>query len=449
MRTAILCVDDEAIVRTSLKGELRAHFGTQHRLEMTESGEAALEVLDEMDEEGVDLAVIIVDQIMPGMKGDELLIEVHRRYPRTKKILLTGQASADAVGNAVNGADLYSYISKPWAREEMLLTVREAARSYTQDRKLDEQNEELRGLNLEIRRKMEAFFSFVPREFLQLLGVGEAYDSVSPGMGVDMDMAVLFSDIRRFTNLCEGISPAECVKFINDYVTRVAEPIHAHGGFVEGFSGDGIMAMFPGAGGGAMDGADNAVAAGIGMGRALVGFNEDRARLGLATVDMGVGVNAGHITLGMIGQAGRLKCGVAGDTVNLASRVESLTKKYGVHMLVSDSVIRALSNPAAFAFRQVDRVQVMGRTSPVDLFEVLDTEAGYSAGARLSGLRQFNEAIELYYTAEFTAAGRLFAECLVLDPTDNVALRFLSRCHKYGVKGVDASWAGVERVQHK
>jgi len=139
----ILCVDDEKMVLESLKEQLKRHFGTECSIEIFESGEDALEILEEFLEQGQDVAVIISDQIMPGFKGDELLIEVHRRSPKTLKILLTGQAGVDAVGNAVNLANLYRYIPKPWEQADLTLTVKEALRSYFQDQQLESQNQKL------------------------------------------------------------------------------------------------------------------------------------------------------------------------------------------------------------------------------------------------------------------------------------------------------------------
>jgi putative two-component system response regulator len=125
-RPTILCVDDERIVLLSLKTELRAQLGSEARIETAESGEEALAVLDELQAEGAALALILSDLRMPGMNGDALLARVHERSPDTLKVLLTGYADLDAVANAVNKAGLYRYLTKPWRREDLILTVREA-----------------------------------------------------------------------------------------------------------------------------------------------------------------------------------------------------------------------------------------------------------------------------------------------------------------------------------
>ncbi|MDJ0681075.1 MAG: response regulator [Xenococcaceae cyanobacterium MO_167.B52] len=149
-RQAIICVDDERVVLISLRDQLTNHFGNDYEIELAETGEEALEIFEELQQEGISIPVIIADQIMPGMKGDELLIQIHASYPQTFKIMLTGQASADAVGNALNHANLYRYIAKPWETIDLCLTVTEAIRSYGQDRQLAQQNQELQKKNQQL-----------------------------------------------------------------------------------------------------------------------------------------------------------------------------------------------------------------------------------------------------------------------------------------------------------
>lgn len=144
---AILCVDDELIVLDSLKEQLKRSFGNNYYIEVAESGEEALLVIEELQRDGIEIALIISDQIMPRIKGDELLIKIHPQNPKMLKILLTGQASTEAVVNAVNGANLYRYVTKPWDEADLCLTVTEALRSYTQEQQLTQQNEALQKIN--------------------------------------------------------------------------------------------------------------------------------------------------------------------------------------------------------------------------------------------------------------------------------------------------------------
>ncbi|MFW5658363.1 MAG: SpoIIE family protein phosphatase [Bacteroidota bacterium] len=143
----ILCVDDDPTVLQSLKQELMSGLDGEFSFELSESGEEGLEIVEELIEDGHSIPVIISDQLMPGMKGDEFLTKVNKKYPAIRKILLTGQASASAVGNAVNSANLYRYISKPWDADDLLQTVKEAAKSYFADFRLEQQVQLLTDIN--------------------------------------------------------------------------------------------------------------------------------------------------------------------------------------------------------------------------------------------------------------------------------------------------------------
>ncbi len=151
----ILCIDDEAIVLDALKEQILQEFEDDFLVEVAESGEEALEILDELQGERRIIPVIIADFIMPGMKGDELLARFHEKLPAAKKILLTGQASIEGVSNAVNQADLYRFISKPWEKEDLSITIREAIKSFDQEIMIRNQNEELRELNTDLEKKVE------------------------------------------------------------------------------------------------------------------------------------------------------------------------------------------------------------------------------------------------------------------------------------------------------
>ncbi|OQY54877.1 MAG: hypothetical protein B6247_09795 [Candidatus Parabeggiatoa sp. nov. 2] len=136
-KPVILCVDDEQMLLVSLKQQLKHQFGNDYQIETAESGEEALDIVEELFEDNIELPLVISDQLMPGgIKGDELLTQIHAIAPKTLKILLTGQANAEAVGKAVNSANLYRYMSKPWEPTDLNLTVTEAIRRYFQDKEL-------------------------------------------------------------------------------------------------------------------------------------------------------------------------------------------------------------------------------------------------------------------------------------------------------------------------
>lgn len=153
-KQVILCVDDEKMILDSLYYQLRQYLGNSYHIETAETGEEAIELLAELHQEQVEIPLIICDQIMPGLKGDELLIKIHAQSPQILKILLTGQASIETVANAVNYANLYRYISKPWDSVDLCMTITEALRSYEQSKQLLAQNETLKILNTSLEQKV-------------------------------------------------------------------------------------------------------------------------------------------------------------------------------------------------------------------------------------------------------------------------------------------------------
>ncbi|MEG4105436.1 PAS domain S-box protein [Microcoleus sp. S13_C5] len=154
-KPVIICVDDEPIILESLKIELKKTLGEEHLLETAEGGEDALELIEELLAEGCEIVAVISDYLMPNIKGDELLKQIHRMSPKTIKIMLTGQADLEAVANTIKYAKLYRYISKPWQSEDLKLTVKEAINSYFREKQLAEKNAQLQELNQELETLVE------------------------------------------------------------------------------------------------------------------------------------------------------------------------------------------------------------------------------------------------------------------------------------------------------
>jgi diguanylate cyclase (GGDEF)-like protein len=146
----ILCVDDDSTVLHALRSVFSSHFGPEIEVEFAESGDEALEIANELKEQGRELGLVISDFMMPGMKGDEFLVRLHDLSPNTVKILLTGQSDLTGVKRAINHANLYRFLEKPFLNDDIVLTVKGAVRAYCQERDLIRQNEELRRLNAEL-----------------------------------------------------------------------------------------------------------------------------------------------------------------------------------------------------------------------------------------------------------------------------------------------------------
>ncbi len=132
MKLIMICVDDEKVILDSLKAQLKSAFGNIYSYELAENGDDALELIEELEESGQadNIVVIVSDWLMPGMKGDELLIRIHQRFPRVIKLLLTGQADEVAIQRAISQANLHKCLRKPWSEEELVNCIRSALDEY-------------------------------------------------------------------------------------------------------------------------------------------------------------------------------------------------------------------------------------------------------------------------------------------------------------------------------
>jgi class 3 adenylate cyclase len=283
------------------------------------------------------------------------------------------------------------------------------------------------------RAQTEAFAHFVPRPFLQQLERRSVMD-VRLGDAVRADLAVLFSDLRGFTSLSERLGVDASFALLNEYLAEMEPPIHANGGFVDKFIGDGIMALF-------VDRTEGAVAAAVGMHAALRRFN---LRDDLPTLQMGIGIHAGPAMLGTVGSSDRMETTVIGDTVNTASRIEGMTKAYAAPTLVSEAVAGRLTDPMHFTLRQVGRVRALGKEHDTTVFEVLDGRTPEERTALAGTLAKFEAALEAWYAGDLAMARDGFAECHAAAPFDLLAEAYVGRCSSVLAKGVPEDWDGVD-----
>ncbi len=227
------------------------------------------------------------------------------------------------------------------------------ARLYSSTKEL---NEQLLSLN-------KAYERFLPKDFLSLLGKKSVVD-VELGDHVQATMSVLFADIRNFTGFSETLSPDENFNFINSFLSMMGPIIRKHHGFIDKYIGDAIMALYP-------RDADDAVSCAQDMQRALLTFNQVRIAKGKLPIAIGIGINTGLLMLGTIGEANRMNATVISDTVNIASRVESLTKKYQPSTLITEDTYNQLRNPARYHLAVVDqKVLVKGKAKPIAIYGV-------------------------------------------------------------------------------
>ncbi len=287
-------------------------------------------------------------------------------------------------------------------------------------------------------RLIEAQRRFVPSEFLESLHHHDIA-RVDPGEHVAKTMSVLFADLRNFTPLAERLDPRSVMELLNRYFVSMEPQISQTGGFIDSFDGDGIKALFDVP-------ADAAVRAGIGMWRALDEFNRRSAALSQPQLQMGIGINTGRVVLGVVGGRNRMQCSFIGDTANLASRIEQLTKFYRARLLITDHTFHSLNESNAFAIRIVDRVAVKGKNAGVQLYEVIDAEAPERRVVKLETRALLGSAMEKYFGREFKIARTAFERMCFEAPDDVVPALFAERCVRYLQEPPPEDWNGFERL---
>ena len=222
--------------------------------------------------------------------------------------------------------------------------------------------------------------------------------------GQELDATVMFTDLRGFTALCQDLPPRTALALLNEFLAEIAAAVEAHGGVVDKYLGDGVMAVF-GAPVTRPDDAHPAVAAALDIRDRVARLRRRLAAQGRPAPEIGIGVNTARVVAGNVGTASRLNYTVLGDGVNLAARLESLTKRYEVPIIVSD---RTRSCVDGFVFRELDKVRVMGRREAERIWEPLARDGELDAAA-IDRLVRWHEALQLFRQRDFSCATDYFA----------------------------------------
>lgn len=300
---------------------------------------------------------------------------------------------------------------------------------------------QLEEFNMNLTMINKSLQKFVPKDFVQFLDK-ENITEVHLGDSVQQDMSILFSDIRSFTTISESMSPKDNFGFLNSYLKVTSPVIRKNKGFIDKYIGDAIMALFP-------ETASNAVDAGIEMLDEVHKLNVKRKEWGRVPIQIGIGIHTGAPMLGIIGEEKRFEFTVISDAVNLASRIEGLTKAYSASILISEDTLAAIKNPDKYIYRMVDKVKVKGKNNPVTIYEILNGNSERIINLKLSTKKQFEEGVELYLVEKFDEASALFKEILKIDPKDTAVSLYLERSKYYSVHGVPLNWEGAWKLDSK
>ncbi|WP_061262062.1 adenylate/guanylate cyclase domain-containing protein [Leptospira interrogans] len=331
------------------------------------------------------------------------------------------------------------------------LTTILANRFISLYRQSEDLNIELSQQKLELARQKNAFFRFVPVQFLNVLGKNSAVE-VNLGDSVLKEMSVLFTDIRSFTTISEQMTPEENFRFINDYLASMEPVVQRHEGFVDKFMGDGILALFSGDGEitrSHQTSADKAILAAIEMKKKVQTINAQAKDSHFRGLKIGIGINTGNLMLGTVGSRSRLDTTVIGDTVNVASRLESLTNLYRADILITKSTLSAMTIADNLAIREIDSVVVKGKTDPIIIYEIYEADEPLIRKLKDATLSLITRGIILYKVADFQEALINFEQALKIFPEDIVPILYRKRCQEYITSPPIGNWVGVQHLLEK
>jgi class 3 adenylate cyclase len=292
-----------------------------------------------------------------------------------------------------------------------------------------------------ILRIHEVTKKFVPNEFIRSLGK-EVITDIRLGDQVEKIVTVLFTDIRDFTTLSEKMTPEENFHFVSSFNSRLGPIIRSNQGFINQYLGDSIMAIFP-------EKPEDALNAAIHMQREIHELNKERIAAGLPAIKAGIGMHTGSLIMGITGDEHRMDAATISDTVNTASRIESLTKYYKSPLLLSQDTQQYLNGHYKFYLRQLGTVRLKGKHKPLSIVECINGYDPAEFEKKLSTLSYFNEAMNFYRDRKFDNAIELFQMILAIDPEDHTAKFFMENAARFLSHGLPENWTGAEEMLSK
>jgi two-component system sensor histidine kinase ChiS len=276
----------------------------------------------------------------------------------------------------------------------------------------------------------EAYGKYLPGSFLKMLDKRRIIDFKLGDMA-EKEMTIMFSDIRSYTNLSESMSPHDNFRFLVKYLKQIGEMLNKNKGFPVQYYGDGVMAMFHGK-------TDYPVHAALDMHKQVALYSADRVKKGRRPINIGVGLHTGNVIMGIRGDDWRWEGGIVGDSVNIASRIEGLTKMFGASTILTEDVFTRLEKPAQFHFRYLGKVQVKGKDKPLKIYELLDAENPETFSSKMKILDAFNEAVHCFLNNDWNKALALFRE-VMSEYDDKATAYYISIIQEAGAENAAAT----------
>lgn len=287
----------------------------------------------------------------------------------------------------------------------------------------------------------EVTMKFVPSAFIKSLGK-EVITDIKLGDQIEKEVTVLFTDIRDFTTLSEGMSPEENFLFVSSFNGRMGPIISSYNGFINQYLGDSIMAIFP-------DDPKDALLAAIAMQQSLQEYNHQRQALGLPLIRIGIGMHTGSLIMGITGDEHRMDAATISDTVNTAARIEGLTKYFRTSILVSEATMARIKGKEEFHLRYLGKVQLKGKYKALGIHECFSGYEFDLVTSRMESLPMFNQGLQAYLEGNFAEAVGTFQQIIDKDPYDQTTQYFLEHAKKYIAHGIPANWSGALEMAGK
>jgi class 3 adenylate cyclase len=292
-----------------------------------------------------------------------------------------------------------------------------------------------------MRRIFDATAKFVPYQFIKSLG-REVITDVRLGDQVEKIVTVLFTDIRNYTSLSEQMTPEETFAFICRFNERMGPLIRKHNGFINQYLGDSIMAIFT-------LNASDALRAAIEMQKEIHEFNLLRLEKNKPLIEIGIGMHTGSLIMGITGDLDRMDACTISDTVNTASRVESLTKHYKAGILLSEASLKQITDTSEFDLRNLGLVQIKGKHNSINVHECFSCNTESDRLSKLTTLPVFNQGVSHYLEKSFTPANECFKRVVDTDPEDRTAYFFYNHTLEIIQSGIHQKKPGVVEMEEK